>query len=444
MSPVATGTRAMAASRRSHFPSAAVDNTDDDASLYRVRPHIGRSGRRNGARGHRPNTRLGAEHVTFPLMGARIAVMALACSLMLSGCTDGRSESPPVGADSPQPSASLTTSQPPTSGLAFVGPDSPVVQRLWQPIESLTLLRTNLPSSLDFAAIRQAPLITESPIGPAVLAVGTEPRPYNVGDPAVVNAAGEWRVIERDALGMRNPGNVEQQFELSPDGSVIALGDQYGIVFLDLTTGESTRVEVGVSDPVIHAWTWSGAGVLITRRGLSKEAWEVRMNDASVSRVPFDPWTSSVRRDGSVAELVAQTGEATAGAFTEVRIWRRSRVIDTRPLRVGVPRQAFVANEGDNRIGFRQDRRRKTKTTGGFGVIDTRTGDMVGFLDLPSEPLVWVSQQGQIGARWIILNVSYGRGGGIFAWDPVGQRLRAVTRIDDQGANVSLAADLTG
>lgn len=370
--------------------------------------------------------------------------MALACSLMLSGCTIGR---PGPAPDSTQPTASPTTSQPATQGLAFVGPDSPVVQRLWQPIESLRLLRTNLPSSLDFAAIRQAPLVTESPIGPAVLAVGTEPGPYNVGDPAVVNAAGEWRVIDRGALGMRNPGIVEQQFELSPDGAVIALGDEYGILFLDLTNGEATRVKTSVQDPVIHAWTGRTRGVVISRRYTSLQentGWEVRRSPGTVARVPYEPWSSSLRVDGSVVELVAQTGSATPGALTEVRIWRRRQAIDTQPLRVGVPRQAAIANEGNDWIGFRQDRRRKAGTTGGFGVIDPRTGNMVGFLDLPPEPLGWVSQQGLVGARWIILNVSYGVGGGIFAWDPVGQRLRAVTRIDDEGANVSLAADLVG
>ena len=370
-------------------------------------------------------------------MGARKSAVVLACLLVLVGCTDAQPEATPTpNTDGDSPTASPTASQSATPEAVFVGPDSSVVQHLWRPIESLTPLPTNLPATLDFAAIRGSPLLTTSPIGPAVLAVGTEPRPYNVGDPAVVNAAGEWRVIERDALGMRNPDNVEQQFELSPDGSTVALGDRYGIVFLDLTTGTSTHVRVGVQEPVIHAWTASGGGVLITRRGIgdTNEAWEVRADDGSVLRAPFDPWRSSMQRDGSVAEL--------ARSFTEVRIWRRGQVVNTQPLRVGIPPRASVANEGNAWVGYRQDRRRKTGTAGGFGVLHPHTGRAVGFLNLPAGPLAWVSQQGLVGERWIILNVSYGRGGGLFAWDPIAQRLRSVTRIDDRAANISLAADL--
>lgn len=374
--------------------------------------------------------------VAFLVMGAHTSAVVLACLLVLMGCTDGQPEATPTpNTDGVSPTASPTASQSATPEAVFVGPDSSVVQHLWPP-ESLTPLRTNLPATLDFAAIRQSPLLTTSPIGPAVLAVGTEPRPYNVGDPAVVNAAGEWRVIERDALGMRNPDNVEQQFELSPDGSTLALGDRHGIVFLDLTTGTSTRVRIDVQEPVIHAWTATGDGVLITRRGIgdANEAWEVRADDGSVLRAPFDPWRSSMQRDGSVAEL--------AGSFTEVRIWRGGQVVDTQPLRAGMPPRASVANEGNAWVGYRQDRRRKTGTAGGFGVLNPHTGRAVGFLSLPAGPLAWVSQQGLIGERWIILNVPYGDGGGLFAWDPIGQRLRTVTRIDDQAANISLAADL--
>lgn len=375
-------------------------------------------------------------------MGAVKAVAVVACSLLLGGCTDGQPGPPPASLRSDSPTPSPATRQSEKPGLAFVGPDSPVLQQQWRPIKSLTPLRTNLPHRLDFAAIRQAPLLTESPLGPAVLAVGTEPGPYNVGDPAVVNAAGEWRVIERDLLEMRNPRNVEQQFELSPDGSVIALGDEYGIVFLDLTTGESTRIETNLQDPVIHAWTGTVGGVVITRRGYAKRAWEVRMDDESVSPVHFDPWRSSVGRDGSVVELVGQSVGTTAGSFTQVRTWRDGRVVARQPLLDGIPRGAAVANERGSWVGFRQDRRRGTGTIGGFGALDHQTGDVVGFLGLPAEPLAWVSQQGSIGARWIILNVPYGTGGGIVAWDPVGRRLRAVTVVNDQAANVSLARDL--
>lgn len=54
----------------------------------------------------------------------------------------------------------------------------------------------------------------------------------------------------------------------------------------------------------------------------------------------------------------------------------------------------------------------------------------------------WASVLGPLGERWILLHIPFGPGGGIVAWDPVGERLRAVTAIDEQGAVVSVAGRL--
>ena len=85
------------------------------------------------------------------------------------------------------------------------------------------------------------------------MAVGVDTQPYLVGDPAVVSADGQWRLVERDLLNMRNPNMFEQQFELSPDGTILALGDEFGVVFLHLASGTTTRVATQLKDPVLHS-----------------------------------------------------------------------------------------------------------------------------------------------------------------------------------------------
>lgn len=147
------------------------------------------------------------------------------------------------------------------------------------PNDSLRPLRTSLPRRLDFAEIRRSPRINDAPLDSAVLAVCVDPQPYLVGDPAVVGADGQWRLVERGLLNMRNPNSFEQQFELSPDGTILALGDEFGVVFLHLAAGTTTRAPTRLKDPVLHSWTGQSRGVLVTERGGPgvERAWGVRV-----------------------------------------------------------------------------------------------------------------------------------------------------------------------
>jgi len=111
----------------------------------------------------------------------------------------------------------------------------------------------------------------------------------------------------------------------------------------------------------------------------------------------------------------------------------------TQPLRVGVPQEARVARTFSSLVGIGQDPSKRMGTAGGVGALDPSTREMTGFLRLPRSQLMWASVQDQAGERWLLLHIPYGEGGGIVAWDPVRQQLRAVTRIDAQAAHVSLA-----
>lgn len=364
--------------------------------------------------------------------------------VLLAGCTSDSAETSRE-ADTPRSAASSTQSSPTATAppLPFVGPSSPLLQDLWVAIESLPPLRTRLPQRLDFEEIRQSARITDEPIDSAVLAVGADPGAYQIGDPAVVTADGQWRMVERDELGMRSPNMFEQQFELSPDGSTLALGDAFGIVFVNLSTGTTKRVGTELRDPVLHSWTVDGRGVLVTRRFTSvgaNPAWKIAMTGRDVARVPFDPWRSATGADDRIAEFVpARTSPRSKLSFTDVRMWRDGRLLSTHPLKVGVPQEASIANEWSSLVGIRQDPSRRMGSAGGVGALDPSDGQMVGFLPLPRQQLTWVSVQGTLADRWLFLSIPFGDGGGIVAWDPEGRELRAVTSIDEQAAHVSLA-----
>jgi hypothetical protein len=301
-----------------------------------------------------------------------------------------------------------------------------------------------LPEHLDFAEIRQAPSLHDAPIASAVLAAGTEPQWYGVGEVAVMSPAGSWRIIDRVALGMHDPDIVEQQFELSPDGRTLALGDDHGIVFVDLATADTVRVPNGVSDVVLHWWSPDSSRIVFTPRGSPEKSWEVNVLDRTAVRVDFHAWFSSVGRNGRVSEFVptaSRMGQPLRRArpFTGVRIWQDGAVVREEPLRVGVPINVRVAKHASSLVAVTQWSGDRKQVARGVLALEPGSGRPVGLLRLLQNQTVWATVLGALGERWILLDITSGPGGGIVAWDPVGARLRAVTAIDEQAALVSIA-----
>jgi hypothetical protein len=384
-------------------------------------------------------------------MQARLLLAALAVLAAMSGC-ESRSDEP-----RPEPAATGQVATPPAPKLSppkpleFVGRRSPLAQRLWQPVSDLAPLRTVLPDSLAFDEIQQAPLWHEAPIKSAVLAVGTEPQPYGVGEIAVMSPGGAWRVIDRGALGMRNPEIVEQQFRLSPDGRLLALGDEYGVVILELAAARATRFEVPSKDPVLHWWTPDGTSVVFTPRGRTMRTFAVRVVDRVVERLDFFAWSSSVESTGGVIELVPNPRSAeedflaSADAYTAIQHWRhdpeRSEVVE---LENAVPRDAQTGNQSSpSLVGIAQGAHPEgQRYARGILAIDPATGRSRGFLALTPDQMIWASVPGALDDRWLLLDIPFGPGGGLAAWDPVAEELRGVLPIDEQAANVSVAMDL--
>lgn len=369
----------------------------------------------------------------------RVRIRVATGVLLLAGCSGQQAGPGPAPEPATVDSAAATPEAVP---LTFVGPSSPGVQDLWRPVGSLPRLASVLPDRLDFAEIRASPELSDAPIDAAVLAVGSQPASFGVGEVAVMSTSGEWRLVDRERLGMRDPDIVEQQFSLSPDGSTLAMGDELGIVFVRLSTGASTRVETRVADPVLHLWTDDGGVVFSTRGAQSPATWKARPEDRSVARVDFHAWNAAADTEGRIAELVPRASEPRSRqSFTGIRMWSGGDVRETVPLGVGIPQVARVGQEWSSLLGVVQ---LPSNRAGGVAALEGGSGRLAGFLQLPRALVDWTTVEGVVDERWLLLSLPFGEGGGLVAWDPYAEELRSVTRFDEQAVVVRLATGQLG
>ncbi|WP_134765302.1 hypothetical protein [Nocardioides sp. 1609] len=376
----------------------------------------------------------------------RLAALALLTTVLVAGCAGPDADVTPAA----RPAEPSTTARPlvdPTPRRpAYVRPDSPLVQRLWRPLAELRRMDTALPPRLDFDVVQTATPLSDAPIPRAVLAVGREPEAYGWGEVVVMSPAGRWRRVERDGLGMRDPDLEEQQFELSPDGRTLALGDERGVVFVDLATAGSVRVPVPTRDPVLHWWTPDSAGVVVTPRGANPVTWVVGPDRGAAPLRAAHPWFSSVGPDGAVVELAphtAEPGRAGRTSFAELRRWEAGRLVSAVPMPVAVPQDARPGEHWSSLLPVVQHRApRAGPRAQGVIALDPRSGEPIGVLELAEPHIRWVSSPGAVGDSWILLAVPSGPGGGLAAWDPETARLRAVMEIEDRGAVLSIAPGL--
>ena len=312
-------------------------------------------------------------------------------------------------------------------------------------------LRAMLPGGLRFDEIQEAQPLHEAPIKSAVLAVGTVPQAYSVGEVAVMSPGGDWRLVDRESLGMRDAEIVEQQFMLSPNGRLLALGDAYGVVIVELASGTAIRIKVPAKDPVLHWWSPDGASIVLTPRGATKRTLAVRVADGVVERLGFFAWSSSVGTRDRVAELVpnARSAEedrpASGDAYTAIQHWRGDeKPSEAVELENAVPIDAQSGNHSSpSLIGIAQGAYPEgQRYARGVLAVDPGTGRSRGLLALTPDQIIWASVVGTLDDRWLLLDVPFGPGGGLAAWDPVAARLRGVLPIDEQAANVSVAIKL--
>jgi hypothetical protein len=366
------------------------------------------------------------------------------CLGLLGGCTgDGpAAETSRPHATSSSPGAGASPTQGGTP-VQYVDGSSDLVQRLWRPVETLPRMRTVLPRHLDTDVIERAPSLIEAPIDKAVLAVGTDPAPYSVDGVAVMSPRGAWRTIDRRRLGMRNPELVEQQYMLAADGRTLALGDEHGIVLVDLATASTVRIPTDARDVVLHAWTPDSRQLIFTPRSAMARTLVLDLASRTVSRAGFRAWASSMGPEGQIVELVppATTPMPT---YTALRTWQTGRESDNVPLQVRVPGDLVVGRAWGPLVPVLQFPWNAATNGAAQGVLalDPSAGQGVGLLALGPRLARWTSMPGVMAGGWILLNIAPGPGGGLVAWDPVRERLRAVTSFDEQAMHVSIASQL--
>jgi hypothetical protein len=318
--------------------------------------------------------------------------------------------------------------------------DSPLVQRLWAPVGSLPRLAPTLPRFLDTAAIERAPSLSDAPLDVAVMAVGTDPAPYSVGGVAVMSPDGDWRVIDRERLDMRDPGIVEQQYKLRPNGRTLALGDEHGIVLLDISTGVPVRVPTRANDVVLHAWSHDSSELIFTPRTADRTL-SLDVADQTIRQVKFDAWASAVGSDGRIAEFVQRADEPKP-VYTGVKLWQAGVETETVPLEVALLPDTTIGRPWDTLVAVFQRPRRSAPDGAARGVmaLDPQTGEANAFLVLGRRQATWASVVGITQDGWLLVQTSHGPGGGVAAWDPVEGRLRGVIAFDDVATSVSIAA----
>lgn len=363
------------------------------------------------------------------------------CVGLLSACTPS-----PPDARGPrkQPSATNATQtmSAPIPEVSYVGAE--LVQDLWRPVAELPRLRTVLPIRLDSDAIAKAPSLSDAPIPVAVLVVGTDPEPYMVSGVAVLSTHGKWRIIDRRRLGLQRPDLVEQQYDLSPDGRTLALGDQHGIVLVDLAIARSVRVPVGSEDVVLHTWTPDGSKLIFTPRRWPDRTLALDAKTREVSRLEYRAWVSSIGPDGQVVELVRPTSEPRP-RLSGLRLWPTDGEPTSIDLLFRLTVDPRVARRHDRWLAVMQEPWSWEASRGairGVLALDPMTGQAVGLLRLAPRQSTWTALPGVTRDGWILLNIGNGTGGGLVAWDPQRERLLAVTAFDDQATHVRVAGNV--
>ncbi|MDN4175536.1 hypothetical protein QWY28_21410 [Nocardioides sp. SOB77] len=375
------------------------------------------------------------------------AATVAALALLLTGC-DG---SPAPGLPRADERSSTASPTAPPAAPAVEPPalrrSDPLVQDLWRPVPELGTLATTLPASLDLDAIDVSRTLSEAPVDAAVLAVGIGARPYGMDDVAVLGRDGGWRLVDRSTLGMRDDAIVEQQFLLSPDGRMLALGDDHGIVLVRLATGRAVRVATPFQQPVLHWWDPDGSAVVLSDRRRQRDTWEVRLPERTATPHDHHGWSSAVGPSGGVVELVpniASPGRSTRPAhapFTGLRASSGGRAPDaTTPLSHALPHDAHVGHRAGDLLGVAHGHDPEgRRTIPGVSAVDLRSGELVGLLEMSPRQLAWTSVEGVLGDRWLLLHSPSGPDGGLVAWDPVAAELRSVMAIEQRATVVSIA-----
>lgn len=356
---------------------------------------------------------------------------------VLGGCDSGAGDDPVDHASPVSPSSTTTVQEPlvaPTSDV--LEPGSRIVQQPgW--IATAWSARSSLPAEVDATDLAVAPYLHESPIGEAVLAVGTSSStnwsPLPPGTVALVGTDGELRRVSLEAAGLRR-SNSEQPFELNARGTMLALGDQGAIVVVSLKSGTHQRYPSAVRSPVAIQWTPSGDRLIYAERHGGR-GYELRLTTGKTRRTAFNPSAVAPGDGGTALGFTADEHLATA-----IWHWQDRRRTDV-PLNTTVqpdePPSWRTMAAFTQRYGRLQGRNAVT----GFVVLDPASGSFDAVLPAPARYLNYGGIDGWWGETSVVFSIQLNDTGGIYAWNYKSGAVRRLSELNGPGMLLSLAQD---
>lgn len=323
----------------------------------------------------------------------------------------------------------------PTSGLA---------QDVWRPVDDLPVRDTPLPRVVDLAKVAEARPVNRAPLGRALMAVGVLIRARHVGGFAagmvgLVGPGGELRLVDLSAAGVRQGNNIEQPFELSPDGRLLALGDRRGIVIVDVGTGRSRRFVVGAKSPVALHWMPDGQELLFMNRHTADTGWRLPLATGEAVQTPYSPLSTCPRAPG---EVLSFNGPYQT-PVREVVWWTHDEPERNVTLASPVQFSGPVVCRG-NIAGYDSPFRQVDghPALRGLAVLDSASGEFVSALPLPTRAARRTTVNGWDTTGGLLFTTAPGRTGGVLRWSRQDEELSVLTRIPTRGTIVSLATDL--
>ena len=268
------------------------------------------------------------------------AIVAALCVVALSGCT----------ADSqPEPAPPEVTE---TAVPALV------VQAMPRDLTSLPRLRTALPRRIP-SDVSALPALVDDPPGRAIAVYHPPelwPEPVEGWASETLlfcGVDGEWRRLRMDELGLPDDTwaghDTYGAGSLSPDGRWWAAHSRDGVVLLDLRTGTSETLDVGLRWASVE-WRADSRSFVVGRGGPGRRPGLIELPSLRRTTLPYQYWQASFAPDGTQLSL-----RRTARDRVELLTWDGDRAVSRGQLSLpglgsSRDRRPFGAEVTDGRL----------------------------------------------------------------------------------------------
>lgn len=317
---------------------------------------------------------------------------------------------------------------------------TPRQQRLWPARGSSPF--PLLPPTISLDDVAQATPLEVSPIPRAVLVTGSDPEGlFSTGTLAAMGTDGEWRLLTSALLG--GTSTLDTAFDLDPGGRKLFVMDdsRREVVVVTLATArvQRFRLRPGVDLPI--GWTADGERIRFTSESGVEVGWVLSIRSGRFVR--------SRRGGRHVAE--GPSGRrvalrASAGGIDELESWGGGEPAERVPLATRLSGSVSVAPTWQRHLvvdTVEDDSGAWTPPAGPVLLLSPSTGRLTARLATPLRDAKWVQAIGEVGDRWVLLDVwSRDDVRSVVAWDHERELLRPVISGQPSGQRFSLALDL--